>query len=228
MLQYHESAYSSRYLVNTTPPTALSKCYWNFTGILLVVWGYTCALVILKLCFLIFFFLIFSTFLASIFVLLQYLGKWYRTNGPLVKLLIFNSSNKNKAGDINSQWNLLVFLFVFFVVFLVLLLFLFCCCCFFIIFDVCKSSFVSHRSFLLCLGKAVRIDSGSSYVLPLIIEPAHDKTYNKTCVPSKDWSAYTYSVLNYPSLDSPESVEDTCDQRRLWSGYAVSSLITQV
>ena len=110
MLQYYESAYSSRYVVSTTPPTALSKCFWNFTSILLVVWGYTCALVILKLCFLIFFFfLIFSTFLASIFFLLQYLGKWYRTNGPLVNLLIFNSSNKNKAGDMNSLWNLLIF-----------------------------------------------------------------------------------------------------------------------
>ena len=30
------------------------------------------------------------------------------TNGPLVNLPIFNSSNKNKAGDINSLWNLLV------------------------------------------------------------------------------------------------------------------------
>ena len=109
MLQYYESAYCSRYLVSTTPQTSLSKCFWNFTGILLVVWGYMCALVILKLCFFVFFFFIFSTFLASIFFLLQYLGKWYRTNfGPLVNLLIFNSSNKNKAGDINSLWNLLV------------------------------------------------------------------------------------------------------------------------
>ena len=31
-----------------------------------------------------------------------------RTNGPLVNLPIFNTSNKNKAGDINSPWNLLV------------------------------------------------------------------------------------------------------------------------
>ena len=43
------------------------------------------------------------------FFLLHYLDKWYRTSGPLVNLLIFNSSNKNKAGDINSRWNLLVF-----------------------------------------------------------------------------------------------------------------------
>ena len=101
--------YGSRYLVSTTPPTALSKCFWNFTGILLVVWGYMCALGIFKLCFFDFVVFIFSTFLPSIFFLLQYLGKWYRTNGPLVNLLIFNSSNKHKAGDINSLWNLLVY-----------------------------------------------------------------------------------------------------------------------
>ena len=40
--------------------------------------------------------------------LLQYLGNWYRTNGPLVDFTIFNTSNKNKGGDINSPWNLLV------------------------------------------------------------------------------------------------------------------------
>ena len=40
--------------------------------------------------------------------LLQYVGNWYRTSGPLVNFTIFNTSNKNKAGDINSPWNLLV------------------------------------------------------------------------------------------------------------------------
>ena len=52
--------------------------------------------------------------------LLQYLGNWYRINGPLVNFTIFNTSNKNKAGDINSPWNLLfssvsslLFLFLF-------------------------------------------------------------------------------------------------------------------
>ena len=69
---YYESAYRSRCLVSTTPPTALSKCFWNFTGILLMVWGYTCALGILKLCFLIFFFFF--------FFLLQYLCD----TGPMV------------------------------------------------------------------------------------------------------------------------------------------------
>ena len=49
--------------------------------------------------------------------LLQYLGIWYRTSGPLVNFTIFNTSNKNKAGDINSPWNLLViFYFQVFVV----------------------------------------------------------------------------------------------------------------
>ena len=46
--------------------------------------------------------------------LLQYLGNWYRTNGPLVNFTIFNTSNKNKAGDINSPWNLLVYYNLFF------------------------------------------------------------------------------------------------------------------
>ena len=67
MLQYYESAYSSRYLVSTNPPTVLSKCFWNFTGILLVVWGYTCALGILKLCFFYLFFLIFFHIFSFIF-----------------------------------------------------------------------------------------------------------------------------------------------------------------
>ena len=44
--------------------------------------------------------------------LLQYLDMWYKTNGPLFNLPIFNSSNKNKAGDINSLWNLLVIIII--------------------------------------------------------------------------------------------------------------------
>ena len=61
-----------------------------------MVWRYACG-----------FFRILKLFFITGF-LLQYLGKWYRTNGPLVNLPIFNSSNKNKAGDINSLWNFLV------------------------------------------------------------------------------------------------------------------------
>ena len=68
-----------------------------------MVWRYACDWV--------FFFRILKLFFITGF-LLQYLGKWYRTNGPLVKnFTIFNTSNKNKAGDINSPWNLLVFYF---------------------------------------------------------------------------------------------------------------------
>ena len=55
----------------------------------------------------VFFFRILKLFFITAF-LLQYLIKWYWTNGPVVNLPIFNSSNKNKAGDINSLWNLLV------------------------------------------------------------------------------------------------------------------------
>ena len=87
----------SRYLVPVTPTTVLSRSFWNFTAALRMVWRYACV-----------FFRILKLFFITGF-LLQYLGKWYRTNGPLVNLAIFNSSNKNKAGDINSLWNLLVY-----------------------------------------------------------------------------------------------------------------------
>ena len=51
-------------------------------------------------------------------------------------------------------------------------------------------------------------------------EPAHDKTYNKTCMTSKDSARPVHPrtmarVLVYPSLDSREAVAGTCDQRRL-------------
>ena len=51
-------------------------------------------------------------------------------------------------------------------------------------------------------------------------EPAHDKTYIETCVTNKDSDQPIHPlsmarVLVYPSLDSPETVEDICDQRRL-------------
>ena len=52
------------------------------------------------------------------------------------------------------------------------------------------------------------------------LEPAHVKTYNKTCVTSKDldWPVHPSSmarVILHPSLDNLEAVEGTCDQRRL-------------
>ena len=52
------------------------------------------------------------------------------------------------------------------------------------------------------------------------IEPAHDKTYNKTCVTSKDSNQPVRPpdvarFLLYSSLNSLEAVEGTCEQRRL-------------
>ena len=87
----------SRYLVPVTPTTVLSGSFWKFTGALRIVWRYA---------------RVFFQNPEIIFItgfLLQYLCKWYRTSGRLVNLPIFNSSNKNKAGDINSLWNLLVY-----------------------------------------------------------------------------------------------------------------------
>ena len=47
-------------------------------------------------------------------------------------------------------------------------------------------------------------------------DPAHDKTYNKTCVTSKDSDQPVHLPnmtwgLFYPSLDSLESVEGICN-----------------
>ena len=84
----------SRYLEPVTLTTVLSRSFET----LQVVWRYACG-----------FFRILKLFFITDF-LLQYLGNWYRTNGPL-NFTIFNTSNKNKAGDINSPWNLLVFSF---------------------------------------------------------------------------------------------------------------------
>ena len=55
--------------------------------------------------------------------------------------------------------------------------------------------------------------------------PAHDKTYKKTCLTSKNSNQPVNppcmaKVHVYPTLDSPEAVDDTCDQRRLRSDFA--------
>ena len=52
----------------------------------------------------------------------------------------------------------------------------------------------------------------------LIIDPVQDKTYNKTCVTNKDSDqpVRPHSMaMNffYPSLDSQETAEGTCDQK---------------
>ena len=59
----------------------------------------------------------------------------------------------------------------------------------------------------------------------IINEPAHDTTYKKTSVTSKDSGQPVHPpsmsrVLVYPSLDSLEAFKGTCDQRRLWSDCA--------
>ena len=48
-------------------------------------------------------------------------------------------------------------------------------------------------------------------------EPAYDKTYNNTCVTSKDSDQPVHPPggLGYRSLGSPEVVEGTCYQLRL-------------
>ena len=51
------------------------------------------------------------------------------------------------------------------------------------------------------------------------------KTYNKTCVTSKDSDQVIHPLsmargLVYPSLDSRETEEGSWDQQRLWSDYA--------
>ena len=103
-----------------------------------MVWRYACV-----------FFRILKLFFITCF-LLQYLGKWYRTNGPLVNLPIYNTSNKNKAEDINSPWNLLVvyaFLLFDYCFFFVFFLFcLFVCFIFIIIYSNYISYFYWHFS----------------------------------------------------------------------------------
>ena len=71
------------------------------------------------------------------------------------------------------------------------------------------SIYLNRRVFIMVLGMKT----------PLY-EPAHDKTYNKTCVTSKhsDKPVHLLSiarVLVYSSLNSLGAIEGTCDQRRL-------------
>ena len=84
----------SRYLVPLTPTTVLSRSFWNFTGALKMVWRYACVFFrILKLSFITGF-------------LLQYLGKWYRTNGPLDNLPIFMPRHQESGGVLcYTLWN---------------------------------------------------------------------------------------------------------------------------
>ena len=58
------------------------------------------------------------------------------------------------------------------------------------------------------------------WICKITFEPAQDKTYNNAYVTNKDSNQSVYPpsmaiVLVHPSLDSLESVEGTCEQRRL-------------
>ena len=62
---------------------------------------------------------------------------------------------------------------------------------------------------------------GAEEIRRQIFEPAHDKTYNKTCVTRKDSvqlihpSSMAKVIVFFSSSDNLEFVEGTCDQRRL-------------
>ena len=77
-----------------------------------------------------------------------------------------------------------------------------------------------------CLSLVTLFSVTEWKVFPLFLfEPADDKTYNKTCVTSKDLDHSVHPttmarVLGHHSLDSMEAVHGTCDQRRLWSDCA--------
>ena len=62
------------------------------------------------------------------------------------------------------------------------------------------------------------------YCIIYLYEPAQEKTYNKICVTSKDSDQPVHppsmTILIYPSLGGPDTIEGTCDQRRFWSDCA--------
>ena len=74
-------------------------------------------------------------------------------------------------------------------------------------------------------GKTVLRDCDLFRVTLIIFEPAHYKTYDKTCVTSKDSDqtihpSRTARAFVYPCFDSLGAIEGTRDQRRLWSDCA--------
>ena len=74
-----------------------------------------------------------------------------------------------------------------------------------------SSSFDARQYYASCL---------LPFMSNFIYEPAHDKTYNKTWVASKDSDQPVHPpsverVLVHSSFNSLEAVEGTCDQRRL-------------
>ena len=79
---------------------------------------------------------------------------------------------------------------------------------------ICRTTDIS-KYFRESLG--IRDNESRLYFQLTIMEPAHDKTFNKTCVTSKYSELPVHPpsmarVLVYPSLGSPEAVKGTCDQ----------------
>ena len=137
-----------------------------------MVWRYACV-----------FFRILKLFFITGF-LLQYLGNWYRTNGPLVNFTIFNTSNKNKAGDINSPWNLLV------------------PSVFFIFIPVPLSSlFLSGKGVLYLNHRGLQLVLTYSWARPAILAAGKGRGWMFLLL--LFLHCQSFSFLPYPSLSSP-------------------------
>ena len=98
------------------------------------------------------------------------------------------------------------------------------------------SKFIPFRvdSFIFASPEGIRSPQSSQ----VSYESAHDKSYNKICVTSKDSGQPVHPISMarahvYSSLDSPEAVEDTGDQRSLirlfgCAGWSESSLVARL
>ena len=86
--------------------------------------------------------------------------------------------------------------------------------------------------------KVKRIVKNRVIIVVFQYEPAHHKTYDKTCMTSLDSARPVHPpsmprVLVYLSLDSPDAKDGTCDQGRLirlcgCPGWSESLLVAQV
>ena len=106
--------------------------------------------------------------------------------------------------------------------------------------DLTKQKHCMIWVFTVCMRQGLFPCYSSFFFLALgnRYEPEHDKTYRKTCAAGKDSDQPVCSlsltrVLVHPSLESPDTVEGTCDQQRLWSDCAdaqsdLSLLVAQV
>ena len=92
---------------------------------------------------------------------------------------------------------------------------------------LCSIRTLSSNFLIYAYMQTVFVDIAGEHEIHwcIIFRPADDKTYNKTCVTSKDSDQPVHPpsmarVLVYPSFNSPDAVKGTCDQRRLWSDSA--------